>query len=317
MKGSSRLDRRIRMQDDDGKRARIHPLEWSWAQSPSRPRLASEQGPWRGALLRAWSGTAPVMVQPPLDQHYLVMHLGGAKRVTRRGDGPALTSIVENQSITLVPAGSANVWRTEGPIAFAHLYMPPTTLEATVERDFDGEGRGATLLAQVGCRDAFLEPLVATMLDEIAHGENASALRLDCLYESVRLRLAGRHSTHRPSSSCRVLALAPHRLRRVVEFVDANLAREIRLGDLAAAANGGQSHFSHAFQAATDQSPYQFVLQQRIAFAKVLLLTSAISLEEIAARCGFKTRDQLSRMFRRLTGINPTRFRGARNARLS
>ena len=299
------------MQDDEGPLpARIHPLEWAWAQPASAPMLASEDGPWHGALMRAWRGTAPVMVQPPLDQHYLVMHLGGAKRVTRRGDGPVVTSIVEEQSITLVPAGSANVWRTEGPIAFAHLYIPPATLEATIDHDFDSEGRDATLTPRVGCRDAFLEPLVATMLHEAARVENANALRLDCLYEAVRRRLAARHSTHRPRSTGRVVTLAPHRLRQVVEFIDANLAQDIRLGDLAAVTTCGQSHFSHAFQTATGRSPYQFVLRQRIEFAKVLLLTSHSPLEEIAQRCGFRTRDQLSRMFKHLTGMNPRRFRG-------
>lgn len=306
------------MQHDEGTlQPRIPPLEWSWSQPSAPPLLASENCPWRGALLRAWRGTAPVMVQPPLDQHYLVMHFGGAKRVTRRGDGPALTAIVESQSITLVPAGSANVWRTEGPIAFAHLYIPPATLEATIDRQFDAEGRDATLMPRVGCRDAFLEPLVAAMLDEIGRAEHASALRLDCLYEAVKQRLAARHSTHRPSATGRVVALAAHRLRRVVEFVDANLARDIRLDDLAAATNCGQSHFSHAFQIATGRSPYQFVLRQRIEFAKVLLMTSPASLDEIAVRCGFHTRDQLSRMFKRSTGVNPRRFRSADKAHRS
>lgn len=235
----------------------------------------------------------------------------GAKRVSRRGDGPALASVVENQSITLVPAGSANVWRTDGPIAFAHLYIQPSTLEATIDREFDAEGRDASLRARVGCRDAHLEPLIAAMIDEIGHGENANPLRLDCLYELVRLRLASLHSTHRSKSDGRPLRLAPHRLRRVIEFVDANLARDIRLDDLAAATGSGQSHFSHAFKNALGLSPYQYVLRKRVEFAKVLLLTSPVALEEVAARCGFCTRDQFSRMFKQLTGVNPSRFRGS------
>ena len=299
------------MHHDDGDMpAPIHPLQWPWAQT-TPPRLASDHGPWGAALLRAWSGTTPVMVQPPLDHHYLVMHLGGAKKVSRRGDGPAVASVIDDRSITLVPAGSANVWRTEGPIAFAHLYVPPTALNATMDLEFDAEGRDAMLVDRVGCRDSYLEPLVATMLDEIRHGASASALRLDCLYESVRWRLVAMHSTRQTISRSHALALAPHRLRRVIEFVDANLERNIRLVDLADAANSGQSHFSHAFQIATGRSPYQYVLQQRIEAAKVLLVTSGATLDEVAERCGFHTRDQLTRMFKQMTGIGPKRFRSS------
>ena len=169
MKDLSPTERHNTMHNDNGVMlARTHPLHWPWSRA-TPPRLASDQGSWGGALLRAWSGTTPVMIQPPLDHHYLVMHLGGAKRVSRRGDGPAVASVIEDRSITLVPAGSANVWRTEGPIAFAHLYVPPATLSSTIEREFDGEGRDAMLVARVGCRDSSLEPLVATMLDEISH----------------------------------------------------------------------------------------------------------------------------------------------------
>jgi AraC family transcriptional regulator len=297
------------MHDDPvATQARTHPLHWSWART-TPPRLASENGPWTGALLRAWSGTAPVMVQPPLDHHYLVMHLGGAKRVSRRGDGPVLSSVVEDRAITLVPAGSANVWRTEGPIAFAHLYVPPAALGTTIEGDFDADGRDAMLHARVGCRDACLEPLVATMLGEIGKGEGASALRLDCLHESVLRRLAALYSSHRPSSRSRAIALAPHRLRRVVEYVDANLGSNIRLFDLAAASHSGQSHFSHAFQIAMGQPPYQYVLRQRIERAKVLLMTSDATLNDVATRCGFNSADQFARMFKQLAGVNPGHFR--------
>jgi AraC family transcriptional regulator len=316
LKGLLRIERPSEMHDDTGStQARVHPLHWSWART-TPPRLDSEHGPWGGALLRAWSGTSPVMVQPPLDHHYVVMHLGGAKRVSRRGDGPALASVVEDRSITLVPAGSANVWKTEGPIAFAHLYLPPAALASTIDVDFDGEGREATLMARVGSRDAQLEPLLATMLDEIGHGEDAAPLRLDCLYDSVRRRLASLHSSHRPTSKGRAMALAPHRLRRVVEFVEANLGRGIRLVDLASAATSGQSHFSHAFQIATGLSPYQYVLRERIESAKVMLMTSDAPLEDVAARCGFHSRDQLSRMFKRVTGVSPRRYRALRRALL-
>lgn len=283
------------------------PLRWPWALS-APPMVSSEASGWNGALLRRWSGTSPVMVQPPLDQHYVVMHLGGAKHVTRRRDSAPVSTVAEGGSLTLVPAGTAFTWRTSGPIAFAHLYLRPHQVEAVVDGELDGEGRGASLIERVGCRDALLEPLFGRMIEEVADPVHASVLLLDSLLESVLLRLAQNHCTRSPTAGHRAVSLAPHRLQRVIEFVEANLARNIALADLVAAAGSSQYHFSHAFRVATGYSPYRYLVQRRIEHAKVMLMTSAGSLDQISMKCGFNSRHQFAVMFKRLVGIGPKRF---------
>lgn len=284
------------------------PLDWPWARD-AVPVLSSEGSGWQGALLRRWTGTSPVMVQPPLDHHYAVMHLGGAKQVNRRRDGPTVSSIVDNGSITLVPAGTSYVWRTEGPIAFAHLYLSPRQLAAAIGEAAEADGSVAALVEQVGCRDPILEPLFAKMIDEIATARPPSRLLLDALFESFGLRLAQRHSSLRSQAAPRAVALAPHRLRRVVDFIDANLGRDIGLADLVSAAGTSQFHFSRAFQLAAGCSPYRYLLRRRIDYARVLLLATDESLEAISGRCGFNSRHQFSVIFKRVAGIGPKRFR--------
>jgi len=286
----------------------VAPLQWPWALA-SPPAASSESTPWRGALLRRWCGTSPVMVQPPLDQHYIVMHLGGAKRVTRRRDGPQLAATVEGGSITIVPAGTAYTWRTEGPIAFAHLYLPPRRLAETIERELDRAGRDALLVDRVGCRDPLLEPVMATMLDEIEAGAEASTIRLDSLFETFCSRLARQHCAQSPARDPRPVALAPHRLRRVLARIESDLASDLSLADLAAAAGSSQSHFCRAFRLATGASPYRYLIDRRIERAKVLLLTGSEPLEAIARAGGFQHLQQFTRMFKQSVGVGPKRFR--------
>ncbi len=257
------------------------------------------------------------MIQPPLDHHYAVMHLGGAKQVTRRRDGPTLSKVAETGSITLVPAGTAYFWRTEGPIAFAHLYLRPDRLERLFERELDGEGRGATLIDTVGCRDPQLELAFARMIDEIRFAAQPSHLLLDALLESFSIRLAQRHSSGASQANGRAVALAPHRLRRVIEFIDANLGRDVGLADLVAAAGTSQFHFSRAFRMATGWSPYRYLLQRRIEYARLLLMASGDSLAAISSACGFNSRHQFSVMFKRSVGVGPKRFRMAHRSTIS
>ncbi len=249
------------------------------------------------------------MVQPALDHHYVVMHLGGAKRVARQRDGPTVSTLVERNSLTFVTAGTAYVWQTDGPIAFAHLYVPPRQLEDVIARDFDAEGRDASLIERVGCRDAFLEPLMKKMIERIRTGPDASKLLLDCLLENFYSRLVEKHGLRKAPGRSAPIALAPHRLKRVLDFIDANLASDLRLADLVAAAGSSQSHFSRSFHKATGDSPYRYLLKRRIEFAKVLLLTGDHSLNAISASCGFRRQDQFALMFKRDVGIGPKRFR--------
>ena len=249
------------------------------------------------------------MLQPPLDHHYVVMHLGGAKRVTRSRDGPQLSAVVDCGSLTFVPAGTAHVWRTEGPVAFAHLYVPPARLEDAVNRDFDAEGRDVDLVGSVGRRDRFLEPILGRMIAVLGDESHASELLLDCLLECFYARLVQTHGPRKARRDAAASALAPHRLRRVIDFIDANLGSHLTLADLTGAAGSSQSHFSRSFHSVTGSSPYSYLLKRRIEYAKVLLLTRDDPLDAIGASCGFRQQGQFAYMFKRSVGVGPKRYR--------
>lgn len=51
------------------------------------PVLNNDNGAWSGVPIRWWRDVTPDIAQPALDHHYLTMHLGGAKRIERRGEG--------------------------------------------------------------------------------------------------------------------------------------------------------------------------------------------------------------------------------------
>ncbi len=283
-----------------------------WSRSLSAPAdLTSDRAHWPSALLRHWTGTSPDMDQPPLDHHYIVQHLGGAKHVQRRLDGKSITTRVESGTLTMVPAGTRFLWHTCGPIEFAHLYVSPALLQATAMRC--KRGVEVSLVDRVGQHDPLLQTLFGRMLAELRTPCAAHTLYMDSLLETFMLTLVMEHTTG--STSTRPIpgreTLTAYTLRRVVEFVEANLHLEIALADLVEVAGGSAFHFSRAFKNSSGQSPYQFVIRRRIERARKMLTRTNSGLELIAAQCGFRDPMHLARLFTRAVGLAPSAYRRA------
>jgi AraC family transcriptional regulator len=96
---------------------------------------------------------------------------------------------------------------------------------------------------------------------------------------------------------------------QVLDYLDAHLAQEIRLADLAQLLDMSQFHFSRLFKQSLGVSPYQYLLQQRVERAKRLLKQTEQSIMNIALKCGFSSHSHLSKQFRQLTGMSPKAYR--------
>jgi AraC family transcriptional regulator len=118
-------------------------------------------------------------------------------------------------------------------------------------------------------------------------------------------------STHRVPGSGRpkVAELARWRLRRVTEYVEANLAESVSLADLAAAAGLTRMHFAAQFRAATGLPPHEYLLRRRIERAQEMLAEDREALVDIALSVGFQTQSHFTSVFKRFVGQPPRAWR--------
>jgi AraC family transcriptional regulator len=103
-------------------------------------------------------------------------------------------------------------------------------------------------------------------------------------------------------------ALDHVRLRRVIEYVQANVQHGLSLADLAGVAALSPFHFARAFRAATGLTPHQFVTSGRLERAAVLLRAGA-TVDAAAAGVGFSNLRHFRRLFREQFGISPRQLR--------
>ncbi|MBC7767208.1 MAG: helix-turn-helix transcriptional regulator [Phycisphaerales bacterium] len=260
-------------------------------------------------LVRRWRGVCPVIEQPPLDHHYITSHLGGPKLIHRKGEGGERYNDIAERAYSVTPAGAAFSWRTQGPVDFAHVYLRPSFIDHVIATEFDRDARLVSLQDALGFRDPLVEGLLAALTDSVVGGKGGGRLYWDGLVHTFVCRLLQLHSTLPSIGAFAPHVLAPFRVNRVIEFVEANLTRDIGLPELAAVAGVSAFHFSRGFRRATRFAPYAFVIHRRLEHAKVLLRETQLPLAEVANACGFGSHSQFSTMFKRGVGMSPTHYR--------
>lgn len=98
------------------------------------------------------------------------------------------------------------------------------------------------------------------------------------------------------------------RLQKVYEFISSNYQRKIRVDEAAALLNLGNEAFCRYFKKVSGTTFTRFLNQYRITQAKRLLL-SGKNITESFHGSGFESLSYFTRVFKKITGENPSEFR--------
>lgn len=166
----------------------------------------------------------------------------------------------------------------------------------------------AQLRVQIDIRDESLDYLMRLLENAAKSGEPSDRLYVDHLIYSFTLRLLSlgqnKQLTYIPQG-----ALPAHKLRRVIERMNADLDTDLHLKMIAAESGYSRNHFLRMFRAATGCTPHQYLLRLRIEKAQSLMKNRSLRIIDIAESCGFTSQSQFSRVFRRVIGVKPRQYR--------
>lgn len=97
---------------------------------------------------------------------------------------------------------------------------------------------------------------------------------------------------------------------KIKEYIDENYSHDIYLEQLAQKFKVTPKYMSRYLKEKLGMSFMQYLSTLRISESKILLKTSAMSIDTIAAKVGFNSRNTFIRMFKKLEGITPSEYRG-------
>lgn len=206
-----------------------------------------------------------------------------------------------------IPAGADSRMQFNHQSGSFVLYFKPGVIGSLL----DSEGKGADALAPIVGRHL---PRVAHLLglieSELRRPSLGSRLMIDGLLRAIAGLLVGNEAAT-PDEKAERIYLSPPKLKRVIDFIEANLQESIGLDDLAEAAGLSANHFLRVFKLATGETPYHFLRARRLERARQLLVDNTMPLAELALECGFANQAHFTAAFSREVGISPGRYRRA------
>jgi AraC family transcriptional regulator len=211
-------------------------------------------------------------------------------------------------SIAIVPPDFAARWLCDKAADVVVVHLSRDVLDHSI---VEGAGRNpgsVEIIPKFVIRDVVLERIAHQLLHEITWPQDATRLRVEAWALELAARLLDAHSNlGRPLDSRRRI-IPIHKLRRVEEFIDANLARNPSLAEVATAADMTLFHFAKAFRQTTGRAPHRYITEQRLLKARTLLHNAALPIGAIADAVGL-THSHFTRLFTRHMAMTPKSFR--------
>jgi AraC family transcriptional regulator len=158
-------------------------------------------------------------------------------------------------------------------------------------------------------QDEQLRLLLTEMEREMNSGWPMGSLYGDLLGMSLSIALIKKYGRTSSTPAGQKGGLSRSNLRRVLAYIDENLDRDVRLRELAALADLSVFHFARSFRESVGATPHQYIVTMRVQKAKTLLRLPEWSIQQIASATGFADSGQLSKIFRKSTGVSPSVWR--------
>ena len=227
-----------------------------------------------------------------------------------QGRAVAAESAHQEASVNILPLEQEPSLYLGSAFDMVQFYVPRAALDEFADEN-DG-CRCETLAWPLGRPDPGLKNLATCLLPVLEAPESASELYVDHLVFAAHAYIARTYGGFKLAPAIARGGLAPWQQQRAMEILKANLDGQVALSDVARQCKLSVSHFVRAFKQTVGEPPYRWLLQQRIALAKELLLHSGLSMVEIALKCGFADQACFIRAFRRLLDTTPGEWRRVR-----
>jgi AraC family transcriptional regulator len=269
-----------------------------------KPMRDSRFSPWKGLLVETHNIGA---VEMPEHRHSSVcLHLqtSGPIDMQWRSEGREGRQTTTAGSLILLAPDTSHALKLNRRsrrilVAVDEFLLSRASTELEVKGELSFQNRWAF-------EDKQLRLLLMEMEREMEEDWSMGQIYGDLLGMSLSLALVkkyGHVALPRPLAQG---GLPRARLLRVLDYINDNSHADVRLSDLAGVAETSLFHFARLFRECMGVPPHQYLMQQRIEKAKLLLRTPRHNVNQVASATGFANASHFAKVFRRIVGVSPT-----------
>jgi AraC family transcriptional regulator len=296
------------MTDNERSRPERGALETVHERADAHVALQSPYSNWGSVAatrfrMRRTDVTLPALGVPAFGVNY-----GQHMQLQRTLNGRTVGASAVAGHLSLLPPDAPTRWVFDQPGDVALVSLNDRLFHRAVEEGADRDPRSVEIEPKFVIRDLVLERVAHRLLQEISEPGAASRLVTEELAQELAAHLILAHSNLAPQQARRLHTIAPHKLRRVEEFILSNLKSDLSLADIADAAGMSLFHLAKAFKQATGRTPHQYLTAQRLLHARALLHDGSFSIGQIARSVGL-SHSHFTVVFTRQLGMTPTKFR--------
>lgn len=271
------------------------------------------------------------LLPPPLITHNLTSHLGlGFLIQLAQSNLPAKQEVIvdaPDHNAIIIFTGSATdcEWHVGGAIKRVERNRGIAVMGSDPSRWVSGLNLDpvihfhyprvalSSLLPDQQCRDldpAFFVPDAATnfLIDALLMDLSIDRVPDLMLVESYAILLLRRLSGIRVHPIPVRGGLAPWQIRKIDEYLEANVSKKVSIADLARLVDLSPFHFARAFQRSTGSAPHAYYADLKMKRAKELLQYTDMSIFDVALELDYSAQ-HFARAFFRATGCTPSKWR--------
>ena len=157
--------------------------------------------------------------------------------------------------------------------------------------------------------DTVLKNFAMALLPALATPDQTNRLFADHAVRAITAHLVNTYAPIQFRPRYGRGGLAPWQEKRAKEMLRANLSGDLSLAQLANACRLSSGHFGRAFKQTVGCPPHQWLLHQRIEWAKQLILNTDEPLCAIALDTGFTDQSHFTRVFSQRVKVSPAAWR--------
>jgi AraC family transcriptional regulator len=268
------------------------------------------------SAILGWEGIHAAVLEGRIEEFFdlcaafpivLFVLKGAAQLEWRRGNRFSRLG-VKPGDVLVAPPCDFNRLRSNLAIEVLCCPVDLEILREMAEQGWPPGGSAFEIVEGVNRSDEELWALGRRLADQLLAPIPGSRVYAQAIQTQVAIHLLWNYSTlPRPGESDE--ALADHRLRQVVEYIQQNLGEDVSLDTLAGVAGLSPNYFLGAFRQATGRTPHRYVTELRIARACELLHDPRRPISEVSLAVGFSSQSHMTEVFRRTMNTTPAAYR--------